>query len=180
MRVLTVRAALLGTAAVAALFTTPANAQPNPGPVGAQTPNNAKTQTQAATASDQGIVVTARRRNELLLNVPIAVTAYSGEQQRRLDSQTSGLLVSITSGGGPRTAAAGDAMRRLMEGRATCCRTQTSPRREGVEGAAFVEVDQGQPLACRPGEPDQRAQQRRAETRVLQRGVHRVQIGDQA
>src|SRR5205823_15118264 len=83
MRVLTVRAALHGTAAVAALFTTPANAQPNPGPVDAQTPNNAKTQTQAATASDQEIVVTARRRNELLLNVPIAVTAYSGEQLDR-------------------------------------------------------------------------------------------------
>src|SRR5207248_7977947 len=83
MRVLTVRAALLGTAAVAALFTTPANAQPNPGPVGAQTPNNAKTQTQAASASDQEIVVTARRRNELLLNVPVAVTAYTAEQLDR-------------------------------------------------------------------------------------------------
>src|SRR5437764_2270439 len=83
MRVLTVRAALLGTAAGAALFATSANAQPNSGPAGAQTPNNAKTQTQAATASDQGIVVTARRRNERLLNVPVAVTAYSGEQLNR-------------------------------------------------------------------------------------------------
>jgi len=83
MRVLTVRAALLGTVAGAAFFASSANAQPNSGPAGAQTPNNAKTQTQAATASDQGIVVTARRRNELLLNVPIAVTAYSGEQLNR-------------------------------------------------------------------------------------------------
>ena len=83
MRVSTSRAALLGTAAAAALFAIPANAQPNPGPTSAQTSNNATTQAQAATASDQGIVVTARRRNELLLNVPIAVTAYSGEQLNR-------------------------------------------------------------------------------------------------
>src|SRR5438309_9355372 len=83
MRVLTARAALLGTAAGAAFFASSANAQPNSSPAGAQTPNNAKTQTQAATASDQAIVVTARRRNELLLNVPIAVTAYSGEQLDR-------------------------------------------------------------------------------------------------
>src|SRR5438445_927165 len=83
MRVLTARAALLGTAAGAAFFASSANAQPNSSPAGAQTPNNAKTQAQAASASDQGIVVTARRRNELLLNVPIAVTAYSGEQLNR-------------------------------------------------------------------------------------------------
>jgi len=83
MRDLTARAALFGTAAVAALFAVPANAQPNPGPAATQTPNNAQTQGQAATGSEQGIVVTARRRNELLLNVPIAVTAYSGEQLDR-------------------------------------------------------------------------------------------------
>src|SRR5262249_22620929 len=45
--------------------------------------SNAQTQAQAATGSDQEIVVTARRRNELLLNVPVAVTAYSGEQLNR-------------------------------------------------------------------------------------------------
>ena len=33
--------------------------------------------------SNQDIVVTARRRNELLLDVPVAVTAYSGEQLDR-------------------------------------------------------------------------------------------------
>ena len=43
----------------------------------------AQTEAQAATGSDQEIVVTARRRNELLLNVPVAVTAYSGEQLNR-------------------------------------------------------------------------------------------------
>ena len=46
-------------------------------------PANAQTQDQSAAASDQDIVVTARRRNELLLNVPVAVTAYSGEQLDR-------------------------------------------------------------------------------------------------
>ena len=84
------RAALLGTAA-AALFTTQAAAQNNPGapPTGAPIPataqpnNNAQTQNEAAAASDQQIVVTARRRNEILLNVPVAVTAYSGEQLDR-------------------------------------------------------------------------------------------------
>ena len=45
--------------------------------------SNAQTVGQAATGSDQQIVVTARRRNELLLDVPVAVTAYSGEQLNR-------------------------------------------------------------------------------------------------
>ena len=84
MRVISARAALFGTVAAAALFTTPAagatqeNANTSPA---AQ--SNAQTQAQAATGSDQSIVVTARRRNELLLNVPVAVTAYSGEQLDR-------------------------------------------------------------------------------------------------
>ena len=43
-------------------------------------PANGQTQTTAATGSDQEIIVTARRRSERLLNVPVAVTAYSGEQ----------------------------------------------------------------------------------------------------
>ena len=84
MRVISTRAALLGTAAAAALFTTPAIAadqdNPNTAPPAA---SNAQTQTQAAAASEQEIVVTARRRNELLLDVPVAVTAYSGEQLNR-------------------------------------------------------------------------------------------------
>src|SRR5438445_3046366 len=82
MRVTSVRAALFGTVAAAALYTTPAAAQENPNTSPA-VPNNQQTQTTAAAASDQAIVVTARRRNELLLNVPIAVTAYSGEQLDR-------------------------------------------------------------------------------------------------
>jgi iron complex outermembrane recepter protein len=94
MRVLSARAALLGTAAAAALIATSANAQPNTGPAPAtastdpQTSNNVQTQGQAATGSDQAIVVTARRRNELLLNVPIAVSAYSGEQLDRQGALT--------------------------------------------------------------------------------------------
>ena len=87
MRVLTTRAALLGTAAAAALFATQASAatqdNPNAAPAAQEPSSNAQTQAQAATGSDQEIVVTARRRNELLLNVPVAVTAYSGEQLNR-------------------------------------------------------------------------------------------------
>ena len=85
MRVTSGRAALLGTVTAAALFTTPAaaaSAQDNPNTTPAAA-NSAQTKTEAATASDQTIVVTARRRNEQLLNVPIAVTAYSGEQLDR-------------------------------------------------------------------------------------------------
>ncbi|HEV8408758.1 MAG TPA: hypothetical protein VGQ34_12575, partial [Sphingomicrobium sp.] len=82
MGVTFVRAALLGTVAAAALIATPAiaqeNSDTNPG-----TANNQQTQNTAPTASDQQIVVTARRRSEVLLNVPIAVTAYSGEQLDR-------------------------------------------------------------------------------------------------
>src|SRR5205085_3105274 len=89
MRVLTARAALFGTVAGAALSATSATAQPNPptpaspASIGAPTSNDAQTQAQAATGSDQEIVVTARRRNEILLDVPVAVTAYSGEQLNR-------------------------------------------------------------------------------------------------
>jgi iron complex outermembrane receptor protein len=82
MRLNLARAALLGTAAAAALITTPAMAQENPD-TSPESRNNQATQPAAAQASDQTIVVTARRRNELLLNVPIAVTAYSGEQLDR-------------------------------------------------------------------------------------------------
>ena len=84
MRVFTARAALLGTVAAAAFFATPAAAADQPTPSTEPVANsNAQTEAQAATGSDQEIVVTARRRNELLLNVPVAVTAYSGEQLAR-------------------------------------------------------------------------------------------------
>jgi iron complex outermembrane receptor protein len=46
-------------------------------------PANTETQEEAAAASDPEIVVTARRRTEVLQDVPIAVTAYSGEQLAR-------------------------------------------------------------------------------------------------
>ena len=75
------RAALLGSIAAAAFVATPAAAQDATQPPAP--PANAQTQDQASTASDQEIVVTARRRSELLLDVPVAVTAYSGEQLNR-------------------------------------------------------------------------------------------------
>jgi iron complex outermembrane receptor protein len=88
MRVITARAVLLGTAAALALSAVPAAAtQQNPTTT-PPAPNNAQTQAQAATGSDQTIVVTARRRNELLLNVPVAVSAYSGEQLDRQGALT--------------------------------------------------------------------------------------------
>ena len=91
MRVTSARAALFGTVAAAALFTTPAAAQDAPAPAAPApasttsppTTNDVQTEAQAATGSDQQIIVTARRRNELLLDVPVAVTAYSGEQLNR-------------------------------------------------------------------------------------------------
>ena len=46
-------------------------------------PASVETQDTASQSSDQDIVVTARRRNEVLQDVPIAVTAYSGEQLDR-------------------------------------------------------------------------------------------------
>jgi iron complex outermembrane receptor protein len=76
------RGALLGTVAAAALAATPALAQES---ADTSTASAANQQTQAtpAEASDEQIVVTARRRSELLLDVPVAVTAYSGEQLDR-------------------------------------------------------------------------------------------------
>ena len=44
---------------------------------------DAAAQQDGAASADQAIVVTARRRNEVLQDVPIAVTAYSGEQLER-------------------------------------------------------------------------------------------------
>jgi len=64
-------AALIGSTAFAALAASPAMAQ--------DAAADADT-VDEADLSDQGIVVTARRREESLLDVPIAITAYSGEQ----------------------------------------------------------------------------------------------------
>ena len=75
------RAALLASIAACAFIAGPAAAQDTTQPPAP--PANAQTQDQASTASDQEIVVTARRRSELLLDVPVAVTAYSGEQLNR-------------------------------------------------------------------------------------------------
>ena len=83
MRVTSVRAALFGSVAAAALYTTPAAAAAAQADTQPTAASNAQTQDTAASGSNQDIVVTARRRNELLLNVPIAVTAYSGEQLDR-------------------------------------------------------------------------------------------------
>ena len=95
MRVPNIRVGLLATVATAAFVSTQAfaqgpQAQPNPETTVAQDAAGATqaeddqaTEQVAAEASDQTIVVTARRRNEVLLDVPIAVTAYSGEQLNR-------------------------------------------------------------------------------------------------
>src|SRR5215203_3457471 len=47
------------------------------------TPADIETRDTAAQGSDQDIIVTARRRSEVLQDVPIAVTAYSGDQLDR-------------------------------------------------------------------------------------------------
>ena len=89
MRVTIARAAMFGTVAAAALLTTPVQAQESTAPpTGSSAPatqpsSDAQTQDQSADASDQTITVTARRRNEILLDVPVSVTAYSGEQLER-------------------------------------------------------------------------------------------------
>ena len=82
MRILSSRTALLASVAAAAIFASPASAQENPA-TSPELPVNQETQEEAAEANDTEIVVTARRRDEVLLDVPIAVTAYSGEQLDR-------------------------------------------------------------------------------------------------
>nr|WP_314441380.1 TonB-dependent receptor [uncultured Sphingomonas sp.] len=85
MRAITVRSALFASAATL-LAATPALAQEAPATVDTATTaaaNDAQTRDEAATAPDGEIVVTARRRTETLIDVPIAVTAYSGEQLDR-------------------------------------------------------------------------------------------------
>ena len=82
MRIFTARTVWLASAAICGLCTAPAAAQENPA-TSPELPANQETQDVAAEASDTEIVVTARRRDEVLLDVPIAVTAYSGEQLDR-------------------------------------------------------------------------------------------------
>jgi iron complex outermembrane receptor protein len=95
------RAALFGSVATLALIAAPASAaestaKADPVAVAASaaavqqaappsnpSPADAQTADAAADASSNNIVVTARRRAETLQNVPIAVTAFSGEQLDR-------------------------------------------------------------------------------------------------
>ena len=76
------RSVLLGSVAMASLYSAPAWAQENAA-TDPNLPANQQTQADSAQATDTTIIVTARRRNEVLLDVPIAVTAYSGEQLDR-------------------------------------------------------------------------------------------------
>ncbi len=88
-----VRTALLGSVAVLVVGATSAQAATKAAvsaatvqqaaPPATTTPNDAQTADEAANASSNQIVVTARRRSETLQNVPIAVTAFSGEQLDR-------------------------------------------------------------------------------------------------
>ena len=82
MRLFSARTLLLASAAAAAIHAAPATAQENPA-TSPELPINQETEAEAAEASDTEIIVTARRRDEVLLDVPIAVTAYSGEQLDR-------------------------------------------------------------------------------------------------
>ena len=79
-----VRQSLFGSAALLAIAATPALAQ-EAAQVPADQPS-AQTADESAAVSEQEIVVTARRREESLQDVPIAVTAYSGEQLERQGS----------------------------------------------------------------------------------------------
>ena len=87
------RRAMLASICTSALAVSgPALAQDVPAPAtdvpaeGEAPPADLQTQDTAAQGSDSDIVVTARRRNELLQDVPIAVTAYSSEQLDRQGS----------------------------------------------------------------------------------------------
>ena len=80
MRIFNNRTILFASAAAAALLATPAVAQDA---TATQVPEAESAAARDAEPSDQGIVVTARRRSEVLLDVPISVTAYTGEQLER-------------------------------------------------------------------------------------------------
>jgi iron complex outermembrane receptor protein len=77
------RSALLGSIVLGALGLPHAALAQDATTAAPAPPADAQTSQAASTASDTEIVVTARRRSELLLNVPVAVTAYSGEQLER-------------------------------------------------------------------------------------------------
>jgi iron complex outermembrane receptor protein len=84
------RAVLLGSAALLAVAAPAAAQEAAPAPAPDQSSAepepgqaNAATADEPAAATDTEIVVTARRREETLQDVPIAVTAYSGEQLNR-------------------------------------------------------------------------------------------------
>ena len=87
MNRLYMRGTLLGTVAVAALGAAPVQAQEalpaQPETTAEAGQADEQTQDQPATSVDTEVVVTARRRLESLQDVPIAVTAYSGEQLAR-------------------------------------------------------------------------------------------------
>ena len=79
------RRGLLASVCLASVVATPAWAQDSSGDAVDTTvaaPESQPTDT-ASAASDPDIVVTARRRTEVLQDVPIAVTAYSGEALER-------------------------------------------------------------------------------------------------
>jgi iron complex outermembrane recepter protein len=85
MRLTSIRPALFASAAFI-LAASPALAQeaaPETAPPAEEASSNAQTADAPAAATDGDIVVTARRRSELLQDVPIAVSAYSGEQLER-------------------------------------------------------------------------------------------------
>ena len=77
------RSALLGSIALVALTLSGAALAQEATTTDAVPPADAQTTDEPAAASDPEIVVTARRRTEVLQDVPIAVTAYSGEQLER-------------------------------------------------------------------------------------------------
>lgn len=77
------RTTLLGSAAGFALAAPPAFAQDAPAQAQAAAETSVAVQAEAEAADNGEIVVTARRRDEALQDVPIAITAYSGAQLQR-------------------------------------------------------------------------------------------------
>ena len=78
-----VRGALLASIGIAALATASPTLAQDIAADPAATTEPADSATDESAGINQDIVVTARRRNEVLLVVPIAVTAYTGEQLER-------------------------------------------------------------------------------------------------
>jgi iron complex outermembrane receptor protein len=78
------RAAMMASISLGAVaLAGPALAQDSTAAADQAPPAAEQTADAPAAASDQDIVVTARRRDEILQDVPIAVTAYSGQQLER-------------------------------------------------------------------------------------------------